>query len=169
MVRVTTSCAPGVGTASSTISKSDRSGAPDGRRRNTTERRTASADMAISSIAATGPLCPIPRRSTNQRKARASPLDPTKGRCPLDPRQGRSPWNPLLWFGDGRDGGAVAIALACAGAMATAPPSLPSPNQNGWIAKALPLLGVQGAKPPGGFQGGALTFLPSPDCPAGAR
>jgi hypothetical protein len=30
---------------------------------------------------------------------------------------------------------------------------------NRWIAKAPPLLGVWGAKPPGGFRGGAVTFL----------
>ena len=30
---------------------------------------------------------------------------------------------------------------------------------NSWIAKAPPLLGVQGAKAPGGFRGGAMTFL----------
>jgi hypothetical protein len=30
---------------------------------------------------------------------------------------------------------------------------------NSWIAKAPPLLGVQGAKAPGGFRGGATTFL----------
>ena len=35
-----------------------------------------------------------------------------------------------------------------------------SPSQNGWIAKAPPLLGVQGAKPPGGVSGAEpLTLL----------
>jgi hypothetical protein len=34
------------------------------------------------------------------------------------------------------------------------------------IAKAPPLLGVPGAKPPGGFQGRALNPSASPDCPA---
>ncbi len=31
-----------------------------------------------------------------------------------------------------------------------------TPQPNGWIAKAMPLLGVQGAKPPGGSQGGPV-------------
>ncbi len=52
----------------------------------------------------------------------------------------------------------------------TAPPNASSPSntgQNGWIPKAPPFGGgVQGAKPPGGFQGSALTFpFASLDCP----
>ena len=41
----------------------------------------------------------------------------------------------------------------------THPTPIPPPNQNSGIAKAQPLLGVPGAKPPGGFQGSALTLL----------
>ncbi len=41
------------------------------------------------------------------------------------------------------------------------PSPLPRPNQNEWIPKAPPLVGVQGATPLGGFQGGALTLLRS--------
>ena len=43
------------------------------------------------------------------------------------------------------------------------PASWPPPRlHSGWIAKAPPLLEVQEAKPPGGFQGGALILSPAP-------
>ena len=39
---------------------------------------------------------------------------------------------------------------------------LPSNHSNGWIAKAVPLLGVHGGKAPWRVQGSALALLPSP-------
>ena len=91
-----------------------------------------------------------------QGKARGFAPDPTRGLCPLDSRQGRSPWNPSLgavgregaqrsplpsWIGDRRSSRSWR-------AQAPSRPTAP----NGWIAKALPLLGVQGAKPLDGFR-----------------
>ena len=65
--------------------------------------------------------------------------DPTKGFCPLGPLRGPSPFK-----GGGRG-------------RPRSP--LPRRKQNGWIAKAAAFAGVHGAKPPGGFQGGALVLL----------
>src|SRR5208282_159060 len=94
------------------------------------------------------------------------PWTPPEGAALWTPAKGRGPWNPSLIWGAGwgteaglgcrhragkrrRDGGSPDRPQ---------PPSL-APKQNGWIPKASPLVGVQGAKPPGGFQGGALTLL----------
>src|SRR5208337_4243630 len=82
----------------------------------------------------------------NQSKTRASPLDPTKGRCPLEAFT-------CVWG----EGGGTGAGLGGRPARPRSP--LPHPKHNGWIPKAPPLVGVQGAKPPGGFQGGALTLL----------
>jgi hypothetical protein len=81
------------------------------------------------------------------------PWNPTKGLCPLDPRQGRSPWNPSPGV-VGREGACVAADVLTAGQNVSSDAGpLPSNHSNGWIAKAPPLLGVQGAKPLAGFQG----------------
>ena len=46
----------------------------------------------------------------------------------------------------------------------------PSPQPNEWISKGRRLWwGSRGQSPPGGFQGSALTLLPSPDCPGACR
>ena len=51
---------------------------------------------------------------------------------------------------------AAGIASTTVEAIPAAITPLPSVQRNRWIAKAVPLLGVQGAKPPGGVQGEAL-------------
>ena len=81
------------------------------------------------------------------------PWNPTRGRCPLDSRQGRSPWNPSLGV-VGREGGMPVPSSdrplpVWHGTRSCPPPVQTTPN--GWIAKALPLLGGPGGQsPPGG-------------------
>ena len=104
-----------------------------------------------------------------QARSGALPLDPTRGRCPLDSRQGRALGTRSL--AAVREGRCVA-GLGCPdqGGDCRRDPgnpdrprnAPPSPQPNEWIPKAPPLVGVQGARPPGGFQGSALTLLPSP-------
>ena len=79
--------------------------------------------------------------------------DPTRGRCPLDSRQGRRPWNLSLSTGGGGDGGARD------GPMPVSRSAIPHPHRSKrtGLQRRLPLLEVQEAKPPGGFQGRALS------------
>ena len=69
------------------------------------------------------------------------------GRCPLDSRQGQRPWNRSL----STDG----VGVTEPGKRQV---QLPLPHRSKAIGlqRRLPLLEVQEAKPPGGFQGGAL-------------
>ena len=75
-------------------------------------------------------------------KAGASPRDPDQGRCPWTPPRA-SPWDPFIlvveWEGADRD---LEWSMSA--------PSHSTTNRR--IAKALPLLGVEGAKPLAGFR-----------------
>ena len=93
----------------------------------------------------------------------ALPLDPTRGRCPLDLPPRAEPLEPFHGVGCGREGTGQTNAVRCDGPRwsGRSPPSHSPPH--GWSPEAPPLVGVQGAKPPGGFQGRALTFVtPAP-------
>src|SRR5277367_4073539 len=103
------------------------------------------------------------------------PWTPPRGAAPWIPAKGSGPWNPSL---GGCEGGVRSgmrrrgVVLSPLSGESTTPlrriplRTPPSHPPNGWIPKAAAFGGgSRGAKPPGGFQGKALTFLPSPDCP----
>ena len=108
---------------------------------------------------------PRPGASPEPKQGQGLCPRPPKGRCPLDPRQGRAlGTRPLVGLREGRSGwpGLPRFKPAIAGFNRDSPGQTwnapPSTQPNEWIPKAPPLVGVQGAKPPGGFQGRALTF-----------
>jgi hypothetical protein len=75
---------------------------------------------------------------------------PRPGALPLDPAKGGGPWNHSFWLGNGRGPTQTLIS-----AMAI---PLPFPNQWTDCKGPRPLLEVQEAKPPGGFEGRALAL-----------
>ncbi len=62
-------------------------------------------------------------------------------------------------MGRGRARAASVPSGAPGGTDAARARPLPITHSQSWSPEAPPLVGVQGATPPGGFQGGALTFL----------
>ena len=109
-----------------------------------------------------------PRRCVEPTKARGfAPGPPPRGSAPWIPAKGGAlGTRPLVGVrkgGVGRLGCRLRIGWSPLRRAATQPAHspLPHPNQNGWIPKAPPLVGVQGAKPPAGSRGRALAFVGS--------
>ena len=110
-------------------------------------------------------------QSGKQKQAGASPRTPPRGAAPWNPAKG-SPLEPFtgrVGRGRGRVGEAPVFRPArpdehrC---LAHTPPPPPHTPSHG-VQRPLPLVGVQGAKPPGGVRGGAPTFLSFPRLPCG--
>ncbi len=65
-------------------------------------------------------------------------------------------------MGRGRVGRALVPAVMTAGTSALPTRPLPITHSRSWSPEAPPLVGVQGAKPPGGVRGEAPALLPVP-------
>ena len=129
-------------------------------------RRLASTGMALRRTMPPRGGCVQPARGGGERKqGGASPRTPPRGAAPWNPAKGGALGTPDRECGERKGAcGHGVRAPVVTGALrhARTPPSAPhTPGHE--VQRPLPLVGVQGAKPPGGVRGGAPPCFQPPE------